>query len=61
MTRRCSGDYDEAVDRIEELRGPDIALRNQHLVLASVLGIDPLWDPLRDHPRFQALLDRDKN
>ena len=46
------GDYDAAIDRLEERWTVNIE------VTVSLLRFDPLWDPLRDHPRFQALLEK---
>jgi TolB-like protein/DNA-binding SARP family transcriptional activator len=45
-----AGQADVALDAIEHLlRG------NSHLTVHS-LRLDPLWDPLRGHPRFRALV-----
>ncbi len=46
------GDYDAAIDRLEYLLSipGDLSI--------SLLRIDPTWDPLRSHPRFQALLEK---
>ncbi len=46
------GDYEAAIDQLELL------LSMPSLVSVPVLRIDPTWDPLRDHPRFQALLEQ---
>jgi TolB-like protein/Flp pilus assembly protein TadD len=46
------GEYDAAIDRL------DHALSIPSLISVPLLRVDPLWDPLRDHPRFQALLER---
>ena len=50
-----TGDYDDAVNRLEQLSGVSA------VVSVPVLRIDPLWDPLRDHSRFQALLAKFEN
>ena len=49
------GDHDDAVNCLEEMQGV------YELVSVPILRIDPLWDPLRDHPRFQALLAKYEN
>jgi len=46
------GEYDKAIDRLEDLLsipGP---------LSIPLLRLDPAWDPLRNHPRFQDLLRR---
>jgi tetratricopeptide (TPR) repeat protein len=47
-----SGEYEAAMDKLELL------LTIPSYVSVPLLRIDPLWDPLRDHPRFQRLLDK---
>jgi serine/threonine-protein kinase len=45
------GDHDSAIDRLEFL------LSIPSRLSLPLLRLDPAWDPLRDHPRFQELLD----
>ncbi len=49
------GEYDAAIDRLESL------LAVPSITAVPMLRIDPLWDPLRDNPRFQALLAKYEN
>ncbi len=44
------GEYDAAIDRLESL----LAVPSNTSV--PMLRIDPVWDPLRDDPRFQQLV-----
>jgi serine/threonine protein kinase/tetratricopeptide (TPR) repeat protein len=45
------GEYDAAIDRLELL------LSFPGWMSIPLLRLDPIWDPLRDHPRFQKLLE----
>jgi serine/threonine-protein kinase len=47
-----TGDHEAAIDQLEML------LSTASLVTVRTLRVDPTWDPLRDHPRFRALLER---
>ena len=45
-----AGEYDRAIDQLEML----LAIPSE--ISPALLRIDPVWDPLRDHPRFQKLV-----
>jgi serine/threonine protein kinase/tetratricopeptide (TPR) repeat protein len=47
------GDYEAAIELLELLLS--IPCSNESIVTVS---LHPDWDPLRDHPRFQALLEK---
>ncbi len=46
------GEYDAALDEIEYL------LSIPSVMSVPLLRLDPRGDPLRDHPRFRALLEK---
>ncbi len=49
------GDYDSAIDQLGYL----LSIPSQDISI-PYLRIDPTWAPLRNHPRFQKLLARNK-
>jgi hypothetical protein len=49
------GDYDSAISELERL------LSVPSHFFAEFLRLDPRWNPLRSHPRFQALLAKYEN
>jgi serine/threonine-protein kinase len=46
------GEHDEAFRLLDHL------LQTPNLLTIPVLKLDPVWDPLREDPRFQALIDK---
>jgi hypothetical protein len=45
-----AGEAEAALDEIERL------LAGPSWLSVHILRLDPLWDPIRNHPRFKALL-----
>ena len=47
-----AGRLDQALALIDELLSMPCSLST------GLLRLDPVWDPLRDHPRFQEILEK---
>jgi hypothetical protein len=50
------GRHDEALEEMR--RALERSCDAKITLLTSFVAIDPLWDPLRDKPRFKAILRR---
>ena len=50
------GEYDQAIQQLEYLLSIPSSEYLWQLVSVPLLKIDPMWDPLRDHPEFQSLV-----
>ncbi len=53
MIYTVAGEYEEAINQLEYL----MSIASGDIVSISVLRLDPMWDPLRQHPRFKRLLE----
>jgi len=48
-----AGEYDLAIDLLEHVMSIPFDLES-----VATLRLSPRWDPLRDNPRFKALIDK---
>jgi hypothetical protein len=53
------GEYEEAIDQLEYLLSIPSAEFLWQSVSIPLLRLDPQWDLLREHPKFQRLLQRE--
>jgi hypothetical protein len=53
------GEYEKAIDQLEYLLSIPSSEFLWQVVSIPLLRIDPQWDPLREHPRFQGLLEKE--
>ncbi len=49
-----TGEYDKAFELIDRLLSMPVAT----YVTPNILRLDPLWDPIRDDPRFDSLIEK---
>ena len=47
------GDADQAVPLIEKLLAPPVG---GDIITPALLCLEPIWDPIRNDPRFQKLI-----
>ena len=48
------GEHDKAIEALEDLA----EMQYNAALTPACLRLDPRWDPLRDRPRFQLLLEK---
>jgi serine/threonine-protein kinase len=50
------GEYEAAIEQLDRLLSTPSPLNS-----AALARVDPIWDPLRNDPRFQAVLAKYEN
>jgi len=53
------GEYEKAIDSLEYLLSIPSSEFLWQVISIPLLRLDPQWDPLREHPRFQSLLEKE--
>ena len=53
------GEYEETINQLEYLLSISSSEFLWQVVSIPLLSLDPLWDPLRENPRFKSLLEKE--
>jgi len=54
MVYVITGEHDKAFDLLDQILAMPVAIS----ITPNILCLDPVWDPIRDDPRFDKLLEK---
>ena len=54
MVYTITGEHDKAFDLLKQILAMPVAIS----ITPEILQLDPVWDPIRDAPRFDKLIEK---